>query len=532
MDKQVFDIIIVGAGTAGCLLANRLSKQKNLSIALVEAGGNDNYHWIHIPVGYLYCMGNKRTDWLYKTSSQPGLNGRSLNYPRGKVLGGCSSINGMIYMRGQSKDYDHWRQLGNVGWGWDDVLPYFIKTEDNFSGSDEFHGKGGEWRVDEQRLHWDVLDDFRRAAVEAGIPKISDFNNGNNFGVSYFKVNQKNGFRLNTAKAFLQPIKHRKNLKIFKNCEVKNLIIKNKIVTGLNVLKSGYDFEIAANKEVILSAGSIGSPKILELSGIGNPDILNKHGIDPVLNLKNVGENLQDHLQLRVIYKLQNAKTLNQEINSVFGKIKIGMEYLFKRKGPMSMAPSQLGVFAMSDSSYEMPNVQFHVQPLSLDKFGDPLHDFPGLTASVCNLNPLSKGSVHIKSKDLNIQPEINPNYLSHTTDKKVAADSIKLARKIISQPGMKKYNPVEYAPGAKFQTDDELEKVAGDIGTTIFHPVGTCAMGIQNDSVTKPNLKVNGVEKLRVVDASVMPSITSGNTNSPTLMIAEKASELILNEV
>ena len=532
MDKQVFDIIIVGAGTAGCLLANRLSKQKNLSIALVEAGGNDNYHWIHIPVGYLYCMGNKRTDWLYKTSSQPGLNGRSLNYPRGKVLGGCSSINGMIYMRGQSKDYDHWRQLGNVGWGWDDVLPYFIKTEDNFSGSDEYHGKGGEWRVDEQRLHWDVLDDFRRAAVEAGIPKISDFNNGNNFGVSYFKVNQKNGFRLNTAKAFLQPIKHRKNLKIFKNCEVKNLIIKNKIVKGLNVLKSGYEFGIAANKEVILSAGSIGSPKILELSGIGNPDILNKNGIDSVVNSKNVGENLQDHLQLRVIYKLQNAKTLNQEINSVFGKIKIGMEYLFKRKGPMSMAPSQLGVFAMSDSSYEMPNVQFHVQPLSLDKFGDPLHDFPGLTASVCNLNPLSKGSVHIQSKDLNIQPEINPNYLSHTTDKKVAADSIKLARKIISQPGMKKYNPVEYAPGAKFQTDDELEKVAGDIGTTIFHPVGTCAMGIQNDSVTKPNLKVNGVENLRVVDASVMPSITSGNTNSPTLMIAEKASELILNEV
>ena len=532
MDKQVFDIIIVGAGTAGCLLANRLSKQKNLSIALVEAGGNDNYHWIHIPVGYLYCMGNKRTDWLYKTSSQPGLNGRSLNYPRGKVLGGCSSINGMIYMRGQSKDYDHWRQLGNVGWGWDDVLPYFIKTEDNFSGSDEFHGKGGEWRVDEQRLHWDVLDDFSRAAVEAGIPKISDFNNGNNFGVSYFKVNQKNGFRLNTAKAFLQPIKHRKNLKIFKNCEVKNLIIKNKIVKGLNVLKSGYEFEIVANKEVILSAGSIGSPKILELSGIGNPDILNKHGINPVVNLKNVGENLQDHLQLRVIYKLQNAKTLNQEINSVFGKIKIGMEYLFKRKGPMSMAPSQLGVFAMSDSSYEMPNVQFHVQPLSLDKFGDPLHDFPGLTASVCNLNPLSKGSVHIQSQDLHVQPEINPNYLSHTADKKVAADSIKLARKIISQPGMKKYNPVEYAPGANFRTDDELEKVAGDIGTTIFHPVGTCAIGIQNDSVTKPNLKVNGVEKLRVVDASVMPSITSGNTNSPTLMIAEKASELILNEV
>ena len=532
MDKQVFDIIIVGAGTAGCLLANRLSANKNLNIALIEAGGSDNYHWIHIPVGYLYCMGNKRTDWLYKTSSQPGLNGRHLNYPRGKVMGGCSSINGMIYMRGQSKDYDHWRQLGNIGWSWDDVLPYFVKTEDNFSGTDEYHGQGGEWRVDEQRLHWDVLDDFQNATVEAGIPKIKDFNNGNNFGVSYFKVNQKNGFRLNTVKAFLKPIQQRKNLKIFKNCEVESLIIKNKIVTGLKIKTNGTELQVSCNKEVILSAGSVGSPKILELSGIGNPKLLIKLGIKPIIDSKNVGENLQDHLQLRVIYKLQNAKTLNQEINSVFGKMKIGMEYLFKRKGPMSMAPSQLGVFAMSDSSYEMPNVQFHVQPLSLDKFGDPLHNFPGLTASVCNLNPLSRGSVHIKSKDLKVQPEINPNYLSHATDKKVAADSIKLARKIILQPSMKKYNPEEYAPGINYQTDKDLERVAGDIGTTIFHPVGTCAMGVRDDSVTKPNLKVNGIEKLRVVDASIMPSITSGNTNSPTLMIAEKASELILNEV
>ena len=532
MDKQVFDIIIVGAGTAGCLLANRLSKNSKLKIALVEAGGSDNYHWIHIPVGYLYCMGNKKTDWLYKTTSQPGLNGRALNYPRGKVLGGCSSINGMIYMRGQSKDYDHWRQLGNIGWGWDDVLPYFKKTEDNFSGSNQYHGKGGEWRVDEQRLHWEVLDDFQNATVEAGIPKISDFNNGNNFGVSYFKVNQKNGLRLNTSKAFLKPILQRKNIKIFKECEVENLIIQDKTVNGINIKVNGRKSQIFCNKEVILSAGSIGSPKILELSGIGNAEILKKYGVDTIINLKNVGENLQDHLQLRVIYKLVNAKTLNQQINSVFGKIKIGMEYIFQRRGPMSMAPSQLGVFAMSDASYEMPNVQFHIQPLSLDKFGEPLHNFPGLTASVCNLNPLSRGSIHIQSRDLNTQPKINPNYLSNAIDKKVAADSIRLARKIISQPAMMKYNPTEYAPGLQFQTNDELEKVAGDIGTTIFHPVGTCAMGIQNDSVTTPTLKVNGIEKLRIVDASIMPSITSGNTNSPTLMIAEKASEIILNEV
>ena len=532
MDTQVFDIIIVGAGTAGCLLANRLSQKENLKIALVEAGGNDNYHWIHIPVGYLYCMGNKKTDWLLQTTKQNGLNGRSLNYPRGKVMGGCSSINGMIYMRGQSKDYDHWRQLGNLGWGWDDVLPYFKKTEDNFSGSDEFHGKGGEWRVDKQRLSWKVLDDFQDATVQSGIPKIDDFNNGNNFGVSYFKVNQKNGFRLNSVKAFIKPIKHRKNLKIFTDCEVSKIIIKNNRSIGVSINSKWKKIDLFSNKEVILSSGSIGTPKILELSGIGNPEVLKKNGIDIQLESKNVGENLQDHLQLRVIYKLQNAETLNEKINSSFGKLKIGMEYFFKRSGPMSMAPSQLGVFAMSDSSYTMPNLQFHVQPLSLDKFGEPLHKFPGLTASVCNLNPLSRGSVHINCNDYNAPPEINPNYLSDAIDKKVAAQSIKLARKIINQPAMKKYNPVEYAPGEKFQTDLDLEKVAGDIGTTIFHPVGTCSMGIHPESVTGPNLKVKGIDDLRIVDASIMPTITSGNTNSPTLMIAEKASEMILTDV
>ena len=532
MDKQVFDLIIVGAGTAGCLLANRLSANTNLKIALIEAGGNDNYHWIHIPVGYLYCMGNKRTDWLFKTTNQKGLNGKALNYPRGKVLGGCSSINGMIYMRGQSKDFDHWRQLGNHGWGWDDVLPYFIRSEDNFSGKDNFHGVGGEWRVDKQRLAWTVLDDFMEAANQTGIPKIDDFNNGNNFGVSYFKVNQKNGFRLNTVRAFLKPIKHRKNLEVFTNCEVSNLIIENNRVSGVKIIQNQIENKILCNKEVVLSAGAIGSPKILELSGIGNPKILNDIGIKIKVENKNVGENLQDHLQLRVIYKLKNAKTLNQQINSPFGKLKIGIEYLLNRSGPMSMAPSQLGIFAMSDSSYEFPNLQFHVQPLSLDKFGEPLHNFPGLTASVCNLNPLSRGSIHISSKNYNIPPKIDPNYLSDPIDKKVAVQSIKLARKIINQPAMKKYSPTEYAPGEKFQSDIDLEKVAGNIGTTIFHPVGTCAMGVQKNSVTNPKLKVNGIENLRVVDASVMPSITSGNTNSPTLMIAEKASEMILNDV
>ena len=528
--SQKFDFIIVGAGTAGCLLANRLSENGKYSVGLLEAGGSDNYHWDHIPVGYLYCMGNKRTDWLYKTTPQIGLNGRVLNYPRGKVMGGCSSINGMIYMRGQANDYDQWRQMGNEGWSWDDVLPYFKNMEDSYEGENQFHGTGGEWKVNQQRLSWDILDSFQEATVEAGIPKVSDFNEGNNFGVSYFKVNQNSGFRWNTVKAFISPIKNRKNLHIISKCEVNKLILQNTKVKGVEVKRNGKIEEIFVNKEIVLSAGSIGSPKILELSGIGNPKLLSDLGIETKVKSINVGENLQDHLQLRVIYQLENAETLNQKANSLFGRIAIGLEYALKRTGPMSMAPSQLGVFAMSDKSYETPNLQFHVQPLSLDKFGDPLHDFPGLTASVCNLNPHSRGRVHITSKDPKIAPSIDPNYLHEEQDKLVAAQSIKLARKIITQPAMKKYNPKEHAPGIQFQSEEELKKVAGDIGTTIFHPVGTCGMGPDNSSVTDSNLKVRGVEGLRIADASIMPTITSGNTNAPTLMIAEKASEIILN--
>ena len=524
-----FDFIIVGAGTAGCLLANRLSANGKYTVALLEAGGSDNYHWVHIPVGYLYCMGNKRTDWLYKTTKQKGLNGRELNYPRGKVMGGCSSINGMIYMRGQANDYDQWRQMGNEGWSWDDVLPYFKNMEDSYEGENKFHGSGGEWKVNQQRLSWEVLDSFKEATIEAGIPQIDDFNEGNNFGVSYFKVNQNDGLRWNTVKAFLKPVKNRKNLRVISKCEVSKIILKNKKAKGVKVFRNGKSEEIYVNREIILSSGSIGSPKILELSGIGNPNILLKLGIDTEVESKNIGENLQDHLQLRVIYELENAKTLNQKANSFIGKLGIGLEYALKRTGPMSMAPSQLGLFAMSDKSHETPNLQFHVQPLSLDKFGEPLHNFPGLTASVCNLNPQSRGNVHIVSKDYKIAPSIDPNYLSAEKDKIVAAQSIKLARKIISQPAMKKYNPKEYAPGIQFQSEDDLKKVAGDIGTTIFHPVGTCAMGTNVSSVTDSNLKVRGVEGLRIADASIMPTITSGNTNAPTLMIAEKASEMIL---
>jgi len=526
---QKFDFIVVGAGTAGCLLANRLSACGKHSVALIEAGGSDNYHWVHIPVGYLYCMGNKRTDWLYKTTKQRGLNDRELNYPRGKVMGGCSSINGMIYMRGQANDYDQWRQMGNEGWSWDEVLPYFKNMEDSYEGANKFHGAGGEWKVNKQRLSWDILDSFKEATIEAGIPEIHDFNEGNNFGVSYFKVNQNSGLRWNTVKAFIKPIKNRKNLTIISRCEVNKIILENKKAKGVQVFRNGNLEKIFSNREIILSSGSVGSPKILELSGIGNPDILSKLGIDTYVESKNIGENLQDHLQLRVIYKLENAKTLNQKANSLIGKIAIGLEYALKRTGPMSMAPSQLGIFAMSDKSYETPNLQFHVQPLSLDKFGDPLHNFPGLTASVCNLNPQSRGSVHINSSDHKVAPLINPNYLSAEQDKIVAAQSIKLARKIVSQRAMRKYNPKEYAPGSHFQSDEDLKKVAGDIGTTIFHPVGTCAMGPSKSSVTDSSLRVRGVDGLRVADASIMPTITSGNTNAPTLMIAEKASEMIL---
>jgi choline dehydrogenase-like flavoprotein len=444
-------------------------------------------------------------------------------------MGGCSSINGMIYMRGQANDYDQWRQMGNEGWSWDDVLPYFKNMEDSYEGENKFHGSGGEWKVNQQRLSWEVLDSFKEATIEAGIPQVDDFNEGNNFGVSYFKVNQNDGLRWNTVKAFLKPVKNRKNLRVISKCEVSKIILKNKKAKGVKVFRNGKSEEIYVNREIILSSGSIGSPKILELSGIGNPNILSKLGIDTEVESKNIGENLQDHLQLRVIYELENAKTLNQKANSLIGKLGIGLEYALKRTGPMSMAPSQLGLFAMSDKSHETPNLQFHVQPLSLDKFGEPLHNFPGLTASICNLNPQSRGNVHIVSKDYKIAPSINPNYLSTEQDKIVAAQSIKLARKIISQPAMKKYNPKEYAPGIQFQSEDDLKKVAGDIGTTIFHPVGTCAMGTNVSSVTDSNLKVRGVEGLRIADASIMPTITSGNTNAPTLMIAEKASEMIL---
>ncbi len=528
MTEETFDYIVVGAGSAGCTLANRLSEIDNATTILLEAGGKDRYPWIHIPVGYLYCIGNPKVDWCFKTVNEPGLNGRSLSYPRGRVLGGCSSINGMIYMRGQSTDYDQWRQSGCTGWGWDDVLPLFKKSEDYYKGADDLHGSGGEWRVEEARLHWDILDAFQNAAEQAGFPKVDDFNRGNNEGSSYFKVNQRRGIRWNTSKAFLRPAKDRANLKVQPHAQVRRLIIENGRAVGVEFDHHGTLRTVRARREVILSAGSVGSPHILELSGIGRGDVLQKAGINVQHENRSVGENLQDHLQLRCAFKVSNIKTLNEQANSLFGKAAIALEYLFNQSGPMSMAPSQLGMFTKSSPTYDMPNLQYHVQPLSLEKFGDSVHPFPAFTASVCNLRPESRGSIHLTNPDYKTQPAIAPNYLSAESDRQVAIDAIRQTRQIVAQKALQPYNPQEFKPGPSYENDDDLAKAAGDIGTTIFHPVGTCRMGTDPDAVVSPALKFNGIAGLRIADASIMPTIVSGNTNSPTIMIAEKAAELI----
>jgi len=533
MSDTTFDYIVIGAGTAGALMANRLSADKQCRVLLIEAGRKDDYHWIHIPVGYLYCIGNPRTDWLYSTEPDAGLNGRTLRYPRGKTLGGSSSINGMIYMRGQSRDYDQWAALtGDDEWRWDKVLPAFKKHEDYYLGADDLHGAGGEWRVEKQRLRWDILDAFAAAAVEAGVPHSTDFNRGSNEGVGYFQVNQKNGWRWNTAKAFLRPTCYgRPNFELWTGAQVSRLVIETQPdgsprCTGVQAW-DGHELVLAhATREVILCAGSIGSPQILQLSGIGPAELLRGHGIDVVLDAPGVGANLQDHLQIRAVYKIKDAPTLNVLASSMVGKAKIGLEYLLKRSGPMSMAPSQLGAFTRSSPAHEWPNLEYHVQPLSLDAFGEPLHSFPAFTASVCNLNPTSRGSVRIKSHRFEDAPAIAPNYLSTDEDRKVAADSLRVTRRIAAQPALAKYAPEEWKPGVQYQSDEELARLAGDIATTIFHPVGTTKMGADGDpmAVLDSRLRVHGIAGLRVVDAGAMPIITSGNTNSPTLMMAEKA--------
>ena len=527
-DLGEFDYVIVGAGSAGCVLANRLSADPDQRVLLLEAGGRDNYIWIHIPVGYLYTHGNKRVDWCYKTEAEDGLNGRALNYPRGKVLGGCSSINGMIYMRGQARDYDQWRQLGNTGWGWDEVLPYFKRSEDHFRGADDMHGAGGEWRVEEPRISWEILNAFRDAAAETGIPPTEDFNRGDNEGCGYFHINQRAGFRWNTARGFLRPARDRKNLTVMTGAQASKLCLEDRRAVGVEVLRGGTVIEVRARREVILAAGAVGSPQLMEVSGIGDGARLQAFGIPVRHDLPGVGENLQDHLQLRTVYKVNNVATMNERASSLLGRIGMGIEYALFRRGPLTMAPSQLGAFAKSDPSRETPDLQYHVQPLSLPKFGEPLDPFPAITASVCNLRPESRGSIHIKSPDPFEAPRIKPNYLSTPGDKLVAAQAIRLTRRIMAAPALAKYHPDEYLPGVAAQSDEELAKAAGDIGTTIFHPIGTAKMGDDDMAVVDSRLRVRGIEGLRIIDASVMPTITSGNTNSPTIMIAEKGADMI----
>ncbi|MDA8784185.1 GMC family oxidoreductase N-terminal domain-containing protein [Planktomarina temperata] len=546
--SATFDYVIIGGGTAGCLLANRLSAEPNHRVLLLEAGKTDSYPWIHIPVGYLYCIGNPRTDWMYHTEPDAGLNNRVQRYPRGRVLGGCSSINGMIYMRGQARDYDAWAKItGDDSWSWQNALADFKAHENHYrldQGADpitgnnsrfsDMHGSGGEWRVEKQRLSWDVLDSFADAAEQAGIEKIDDFNGGDNAGVGYFDVNQRSGWRWSSSKAFLRPARGRPNLTIWTEAQAQKLFWSTADngqprCTGLSLSRAGQTVLVTANREVILSAGAINSPQILQLSGVGPADLLRSHGIEVIRDAP-VGENLQDHLQIRAVFKVNGTQTLNTLANSLFGRLKIGAEYLLNRSGPMSMSPSQLGAFTRSDPARPHANLEYHVQPLSLEAFGEDLHDFPAITVSVCNLNPTSRGQVQISSANFQDPPKIMPNYLSTAEDRQVAADSLRQARKIMAQPAMQVYAPEELKPGVQHQSDAELARLAGDIANTIFHPVGTVKMGQMDDpsAVLDPHLRVEGVQGLRVVDASVMPTITSGNTNAPTLMIAEKAAAWI----
>ncbi len=529
-----FDYIVVGAGSAGCVVANRLSADANNRVLLLEAGGQDDWMWFHIPVGYLFAIGNPRSDWMFETEPEPGLNGRALKYPRGKVIGGSSAINAMISMRGQAADYDHWRQLGLTGWGWDDVLPVFRRLDDHFLGDTEHHGAGGEWRVEQPRVRWAVLDAIARAANQMGVPATPDFNTGDNAGVGSFHVNQKRGLRWSAARGFLKPALRRPNLRLETGVLVERVLFEDRRAAGVRFTRHGRTFKARTRGEVILCAGAVGTPHILQLSGIGPADWLNGNGVPVLLDRKGVGRNLQDHLQQRAIYKVQGVKTLNETYHSLVGRALMGAEYALRRTGPLTMAPSQLGIFTTSSPEHERPNIQFHIQPLSLDRFGEPLHRFSAVTVAACNLRPTSRGTIRLRSADPAAPPMIAPNYLATEEDRRVAADAIRVTRRLMSQPALQPFHPVEYLPGPAVGNDDaSLARAAGEIGTTIFHPIGTAKMGLPSDpyAVVDERLRLIGLRGLRVIDASVMPTITSGNTNTPTIMIADKGARMVLQD-
>jgi choline dehydrogenase-like flavoprotein len=532
-DLEIFDHIVVGAGSAGCVLANRLSADPKNRVLVLEAGGGDDWIWFHIPVGYLFSIGNPRADWMFQTEPVPGLDGRTLRYPRGKVIGGSSAINAMIYMRGQAADYDRWRQMGLAGWGWGDVLPLFLAQEDHFDPPGPLHAKGGEWRVEHPRMRWAVLDAFAEACAAAGIPASADFNTGDNLGVGYFQVNQKTGRRWSAARGFLKPALKRPNLQLETGVEVHALLFEDGRAVGVTGARAdGTRFEARARGEIVLAAGAVATPKLLELSGIGDGARLSELGIPVRRTLPGVGENLQDHLQIRPYYRIVGAPTMNTLYASPARRALMALEYAVFRRGPLTMAPSQMGAFARSSDEYATPNLEFHVQPLSLDRFGDPLHRFDAVTISVANLRPTSRGAIHAASPDPRAPPLIQPNYLSTAEDKRVAVQSLRLVRRIVAQRPLQRLKPREVLPGPAVETDEELMRAARRLGTTIFHPVGTARMGARDDAgaVVDETLKVLGVEGLRVADASVMPAIVSGNTNSPTMMIAEKAARMMLS--